>query len=224
MLAKWLAQTIICLGIIAILLFVPAGTVNWSGAWISLVETAVVSVVFGLWLARYDPELLKERLRPPMQKGQSTADKIVTGLLLVLYLGWFVFMGLDAVRFKWSEVPAWLAAPGALGILLACYIAYLVFRENSFAAPVVKVQKERAQTVVTTGPYRYVRHPLYRHDFLLARCTSPSGFLLGAPMGPGLVCIIRDSHLVEERTLKTELQGYREYTARVRYRLIPLAW
>src|ERR1700732_1027683 len=69
MLAKWLVQTIIWLGIIAILLFVPAGTVNWSGAWIFLVEALLVSLVLGLWLARHDPALLKERLRPPIQKG-----------------------------------------------------------------------------------------------------------------------------------------------------------
>jgi protein-S-isoprenylcysteine O-methyltransferase Ste14 len=173
MLAKWFVQTIIWLGVIALLLFVPAGTVNWSGAWIFLVEALVVSVVLGLWLERHDPALLKERLRPPIQKGQSTSDKIITGLLVLLYLGWFVFMGLDAVRFKWSSVPAWLAAPGALGVLLACYIAYLAFRENSFAAPVVKIQKERAQTVVTTGPYRYVRHPMYAGMIF---------YLFGAPL------------------------------------------
>jgi protein-S-isoprenylcysteine O-methyltransferase Ste14 len=225
MLVKWLVQTIIWLGLIAILLFVPAGTVNWSGAWVFLVEALVVSVVLGLWLARHDPALLKERLRPPIQKGQSIPDKIITGLLVLLYLGWFVFMGLDAVRFKWSAVPSWLAAPGALAFLLACYIAYLAFRENSFAAPVVKIQKERAQTVITTGPYRYVRHPMYAGMIF---------YLLGAPLlfgswwgllwGLALLGLFAIRILIEERTLKKELQGYREYTVRVRYRLIPLVW
>jgi protein-S-isoprenylcysteine O-methyltransferase Ste14 len=225
MLAKWLVQTIIWLGIIAILLFVPAGTVNWSGAWIFLVEALLVSLVLGLWLARHDPALLKERLRPPIQKGQSTPDKIITGLLVLLYLGWFVFMALDAVRFKWSAVPAWLAAPGALAVLLACYIAYLAFRENSFAAPVVKIQKERAQTVITTGPYRFVRHPMYAGMIF---------YLLGAPLlfgswwgllwGLALLGLFAIRILIEERTLKKELQGYSEYTVRVRYRLIPLVW
>jgi protein-S-isoprenylcysteine O-methyltransferase Ste14 len=225
MLVKWLVQTIIWLGLIAILLFVPAGTVNWSGAWVFLIEALVVSVVLGLWLARHDPALLKERLRPPIQKGQSIPDKIITGLLVLLYLGWFVFMGLDAVRFKWSAVPTWLAAPGALAFLLACYIAYLALRENSFAAPVVKIQKERAQTVITTGPYRYVRHPMYAGMIF---------YLLGAPLlfgswwgllwGLALLGLFAIRILIEERTLKKELQGYREYTVRVRYRLIPLVW
>ena len=225
MLAKWFVQTIICLGVIALLLFVPAGTVNWSGAWIFLVEALVVSVVLGLWLERHDPALLKERLRPPIQKGQSTSDKIITGLLVLLYLGWFVFMGLDAVRFKWSSVPAWLAAPGALGVLLACYIAYLAFRENSFAAPVVKIQKERAQTVVTTGPYRYVRHPMYAGMiFYLFGAPLLFGSWWGLLWGLALLGLFAIRILIEERTLKKELQGYNEYTVRVRYRLIPLVW
>jgi protein-S-isoprenylcysteine O-methyltransferase Ste14 len=182
-------------------------------------------VVLGRWLERHDPALLKERLRPPIQKAQSTSDKIVTGLLVLLYFSWFVFMGLDAVRFKWSAVPPWLAAPGALGVLLACYIAYLTFRENSFAVPVVKIQKERAQTVITTGPYRYVRHPLYAGMIF---------YLLGAPLlfgswwgllwGLALLGLFAIRILIEERALREELQGYNEYAARVRFRLIPLVW
>ena len=89
MLIKWLMQTVLWLGVIAILLFVSAGTINWTGAWIFLIETFVVSIVLGLWLARHDPDLLKERLRLPIQQEQSTQDKVVTGLIVVLYLGWF---------------------------------------------------------------------------------------------------------------------------------------
>src|ERR1700756_1310917 len=173
MLMKLLVQTVLWLGVIAILLFVPAGTIKWTGAWIFLIETFVVSIVLGLWLARHDPELFKERLRLPIQKEQSNQDKIVTGLIVLLYLGWFAFMAFDAVRFKWSAVPVWLQGPGALGVLLACYIGYLTLRENTFAALVVKVQKEREQKVVSTGPYRYVRHPMYAGMIF---------YLVGAPL------------------------------------------
>src|SRR5208282_1590429 len=89
---KLLIQIVLWQGVLAILLFVPAGTINWTGAWIFLIETFVVSVVLGLWLARHDPALLKERLRLPLQKGQSIQDKIVTGVLVLLYFGWFAFM------------------------------------------------------------------------------------------------------------------------------------
>ena len=162
MLMNWLIQVVLWQGVMAILLFVPAGTINWTGAWIFLIETFVVSLAFGLWLARHDPALLKERLRSPIQKGQSIQDKIVTGILVLLFFGWFAFMALDAIRFKWSSVPAWLQGPGALGVLVACYISYLTLRENTFAAPVVKIQKERAHTVITGGPYRYAARVRYR--------------------------------------------------------------
>jgi protein-S-isoprenylcysteine O-methyltransferase Ste14 len=225
MLMKCLIQTVLWLGVIAILLFVPAGTINWTGAWIFLIETFVVSVVFGLWLARHDPELLKERLRLPIQKGQSTQDKIVTGLIVLLYLGWFAFMALDAVRFKWSVVPVWLQGPGALGVLVACYIGYRTLRENTFAAPVVKIQKERAQTVISTGPYSYVRHPMYAGMIFYLFCAP---LLFGSWWGLLWGCVLLGLFAIriqiEEDILRKELQGYNEYAARVRYRLIPRVW
>jgi len=225
MLMKLLIQTLLSLGAIAIFLFVPAGTIYWSGAWIFLIETFVVSIVLGLWLSRHDPELLKERLRLPIQKGQSAQDKIVTGLIILLYFGWFAFMALDAVRFKWSTVPAWLQGPGALGVLLACYIGYLTLRENTFAAPVVKIQKDRAQHVVSTGPYSYVRHPMYAGMIFYLFCAP---LLFGSWWGLLWGCVLLGLFAiriqVEEGTLRRELRGYNEYAERVRYRLIPWVW
>lgn len=225
MLMKWLIQMVLWLGVLAILLFVPAGTINWTGAWIFLIETSVVSVVLGLWLARHDPALFQERLRSPIQKGQSIQDKIVTGLLVLLYLGWFAFMALDAVRFKWSSVPAWLQGPGAVGVLVACYIAYLTLRENTFAAPVVKIQKERDQTVVTSGPYSYVRHPMYAGMMFYLFCAPLLfGSWWGLLWGFVLLGLFAIRIQIEEATLRRELPGYNEYAARVRYRLIPWVW
>jgi protein-S-isoprenylcysteine O-methyltransferase Ste14 len=225
MLTKSLVRTGVWLVIIAILLFVPAGTLNWTGGWIFLIETSVISIALAAWLAKHDPELLKERLRSPIQKEQSTQDKIVTGLLLLLFFGWFVFMALDAVRFKWSSVPDWLQIPGVLGVLVACYIGYLTLRENTFAALVVKVQKERAQTVISTGPYRYVRHPMYAGMlFYLVGAPLLLGSWWGLLWGCGLLVLFVLRLLIEEGTLRKELQGYREYAARVRYRLVPGVW
>ena len=225
MLVKLLVQTVLWLGLMAILLFGPAGTIRWTGAWIFLIETFVISVVFGLWLARHDPALLKERLRPPIQKGQSIRDKIVTGLLVLLYLGWFVFMALDAVRFQWSSVPAWLQVPGALGVFVACYIGYRTLRENTFAAPVVKIQKERAHTVITSGPYRFVRHPMYAGMiFYLFFTPLLLGSWWGLLWGLVLLALFAVRIQIEEGTLRRELQGYNEYAKRVRYRLIPGVW
>jgi protein-S-isoprenylcysteine O-methyltransferase Ste14 len=226
MLIKWLIQTVLWQGVIAILLFFPAGTINWTGAWIFLIETFAVSAVLGLWLARHDPALLKERLSiSPIQKGQSIQDKLVTGILVVLYLGWFAFMALDAVRFKWSSVPVWLQGPGGLGVLVACYIAYLTLRENTFAAPVVKIQKERAHTVIASGPYRYVRHPMYAGMiFYLFGAPLLLGSWWGLLWGCVLLGVFAIRIQIEEGTLRRELPGYNEYTARVRYRLVPRVW
>jgi protein-S-isoprenylcysteine O-methyltransferase Ste14 len=225
MLVKWILQTFLWLGVIATLLFIPAGTISWTGAWIFLTETFVVSIVLGMGLARHDPELLKERLRLPIQKGQSNKDKIVTGLIVLLYLGWFAFMAFDAVRFKWSAVPAWLQGPGALGVLLACYIGYLTLRENTFAVPVVKIQQERAQTVISTGPYSYVRHPMYA-GMIVYLFSAPLlfGSWWGLLWGGVLAGLFAIRIQIEEETLRKELQGYSEYAARVRYRLIPRVW
>jgi protein-S-isoprenylcysteine O-methyltransferase Ste14 len=225
MILKTLIQTVVCLAIIAILLFVPAGTINWTGAWIFLIETFVISIVLGIWLARHDPELLKERLRSPIQKEQSAQDKIVTGLLLLFFFGWFAFMALDAVRFKWSTVPSWLQAPGALGVLIACYIGYLTFRENTFAALVVKVQTEREQKVISTGPYRYVRHPMYAGMiFYLIGAPLLLGSWWGLLWGCGLLGLFSIRLLIEEGTLRKGLPGYNDYAAQVRYRLVPGIW
>jgi protein-S-isoprenylcysteine O-methyltransferase Ste14 len=158
------------------------------------------------------------------QKEQPLQDKIVTNLLVLFYLAWFSFMGLD-FRFKWSSVPAWLQIPGLLGILLACYIAHLTFRENSFAAPVVKIQRERSQTVIMTGPYRYVRHPMYAGMlFYLFGAPLLFGSWWGMLWATVMVTLIAARIRVEERTLRKDLHGYDEYAVKVRYRLIPLVW
>jgi protein-S-isoprenylcysteine O-methyltransferase Ste14 len=225
MLVKSLIRTVLWLIIIAILLFVPAGTINWTGAWIFVIETSVISIVLAVWLARHDPELLKERMRSPIQKEQSVPDKIVTGLLLLFFFAWFAFMALDAVRFRWSTVPAWLQVPGALGVLIACYIGYLTLRENTFAALVVKVQKEREQKVVSTGPYRYVRHPMYAGMiFYLFGLPLLLGSCWGLLWGCGLLGLFSMRILIEEGTLKKGLPGYTDYAAQVRYRLVPGVW
>jgi protein-S-isoprenylcysteine O-methyltransferase Ste14 len=225
MLVKCLIRTVLWLVVFAILLFVPAGTINWTGAWIFLIETSVISIVLGVWLTRHDPELLKERMRSPIQKEQSPADKIVTGLLLLFFFGWFAFMALDAVRFKWSTVPAWLQVPGALGVLVASYIGYLTLRENTFAALVVKVQEERAQKVITTGPYRYVRHPMYAGMIFYLVCAPLLlGSWWGLLWGCGLLGLFAARILIEEGILRKGLPGYNEYAAQVRYRMVPRVW
>jgi len=144
---------------------------------------------------------------------------------MLLFVVWLILMPLDAVRFGWSEVPGWLQVLGALGLVLSLYVLFLTFRENAYLALVVKVQQERGQTVVTSGPYRYVRHPMYATMFLF---LPGSALLLGSWWGL-LLCLVILGLLVwrttlEDRMLKNELAGYDEYARQVRYRLIPRVW
>jgi protein-S-isoprenylcysteine O-methyltransferase Ste14 len=145
--------------------------------------------------------------------------------VMLLFVVWLILMPLDAVRFGWSEVPGWVQVLGALGLVLSFYVLFLTFRENTYLALVVKVQEERGQTVVTSGPYRYVRHPIYASMFLF---LPGSALLLGSWWGL-LLCLVILGLLVwrttlEDRMLKNELAGYDEYARQVRYRLIPRVW
>jgi len=129
------------------------------------------------------------------------------------------------MRFEWSEVPGWLQFLGALGLVLSLYVVFLTFRENAYLGPVVKLQEERGQSVVSTGPYRYVRHPMYSSMFLFFPATT---LLLGSWWGLLLSLVLLGLLVwrtaLEDRMLKNELAGDEEYAQSVRYRLIPRVW
>jgi protein-S-isoprenylcysteine O-methyltransferase Ste14 len=222
---KLINRTVFYLVVLALLLFGAAGTLRWPAAWVYLAITAVVSIGGGLWLARHDPALLAERLKPVIQRDQKPWDKIFMAVMVALWFGWLVLMGLDAGRYHWSHVPliAQIAGVGLIG--LGSYLVYLTFKANSYAAPVVKIQKERGHRVVSTGPYAYVRHPMY---------AGALGLVLGAPLLLGswwglagaavLILVMAMRAVLEERALHAELDGYADYAARVRYRLVPHLW
>lgn len=177
MIARLTRQTLGWLACVAVLLFGAAGTLRWPAAWFYLAETGVLGFAAGLWLARHDPDLLRERLSPLIQPNQVASDRIIMAAFMLAYTAWLVLMGFDAQRFHWSDVPLWLSVLGAALIAVSLYVGVLTFRENSFAAPVVKVQRERGHHVITTGPYRVVRHPMYAGALLM---FAGSPLLLGS--------------------------------------------
>jgi protein-S-isoprenylcysteine O-methyltransferase Ste14 len=224
MVLRLIIQTAVWIAVMGVVLLVPADTLDWPAAWTYLAEIGVLGLGVGLWLARHDPGLLAERLGALFQREQKAWDKIFMGILLLLYCAWLVLMGLDA-RWAISRVPLWLQAIGAFCVVLSIYVGYLTLRENSFAAPVVKLQRERGQIVVTTGPYRWVRHPMYAGALLFFLGTPLQlGSWLGLAAAPLLIAALAVRVVMEERMLTAELKGYSDYAERVRWRLIPLIW
>ena len=172
MIGKLLLQNLIWIVVMGALLFVPAGTLHWPAAWVFLGTIAILGISCGLWLARTDPALLAERMHPMMQSDQPLADKIFMLAFGLVALSWFLVIGFDE-RLHASHVPTALQTLGLAMLLGSVGFTMWVMHENSFAAPVVRLQTERGHRVVSTGPYAWVRHPMYSGSIL---------FFVGAPL------------------------------------------
>jgi len=224
-LGQLVVNLVVMMVVFIIALFLPAGTLAWTAGWIYLLLMFGFSIAISFWLMRFNPDLLAERLTGIGRPDQKTWDKFFLAFIGIAFFAWVIVMGLDAVRFRWSQVPRWLQVMGAILLLGSFYIFYLTFRENSYLSPAVRIQTERAQKVVSTGPYRYVRHPMYAGFIPFAFGTA---LLLGSWFGlfGGLLLIVMVAWraVQEERVLREELEGYSSYMTRVKYRFIPYLW
>jgi protein-S-isoprenylcysteine O-methyltransferase Ste14 len=224
LLMKALVWTVVSFLIMALALFLPAGTIAWPAGWIFLILIFGFTLVNIGMLFTSDPGLLAERLSFS-QPNQKAWDKVLLPFYFLLLLAWYILMPLDAVRFHWSHVPLSLQIVGALVMLGFMPLSILTFRENSFLSPTVRVQEERGQKAISTGPYHYVRHPLYSSAILFYLGTP---LLLGSWYGLlfALVPIVGMAvrAVMEERVLRKELPGYDAYMTQVRYRFIPHVW
>jgi protein-S-isoprenylcysteine O-methyltransferase Ste14 len=164
-------------------------------------------------------------MKSPISADQKPTDRAVMGAILVVFCGWLVFMAFDARRFGWSHTPWWAQVCGAALIVSAFYGWVGVLKANTFATVTLRVQEERGQTVISTGPYAVVRHPMYAYAVLLFVGTP---LLLGSLWGLlGVVLflpLLAARVLGEETLLLDGLPGYREYAAKVRFRLLPSVW
>jgi protein-S-isoprenylcysteine O-methyltransferase Ste14 len=210
--------------VFALLLFVPAGTISWIAGWVFLVLFFAFVIAVTLWLFRNSPELLNERMMG-VSRDQKTWDRVLLSVTGLLFFAWLVLMPLDAVRFGWSQMPVGLQAVGGVIFLCSCYLFFLTFRENPYLSPAVRDQKDRGQTVVSTGPYRFVRHPMYSAFLVLVVGTALLlGSWYGLLLGFVLWGLVARRAVLEERALREELPGYDKYMERVRYRLVPRVW
>jgi protein-S-isoprenylcysteine O-methyltransferase Ste14 len=152
----------------ALVLFVPAWTLDWWRAWVIIAIVAVGTAGSTIDLARADTGLIEERFASPVQQAQPLGDKIMLIALLLSFFGYLIFTSLDAMRLHLLPAPPeWLSLLGLLATIAGWAIAWRALRDNAFAAPVVKLQEDRRQHVIDTGLYRYVRHPLYAGGALL---------------------------------------------------------
>lgn len=210
------------LGLLA-LLFLPAGSIGWRPGWIFV---GVVVLAFGISaaiLARVNPAIYRARSR--FQPGTKDWDKALLAIILPAMVAVLPVASLDAGRFHWSSVPDWTVVLG-YGLMLAGIAATgWAQAVNPFFEPGVRIQSERHQRVIDTGPYRFVRHPGYIAAIMLffgmALALGSLWALVPAAIASAVLAL-RTSW--EDRLLRAELPGYADYARRVRYRLIPGIW
>ncbi len=219
---RTLRASIIGLVVIAVLVFVPAGTVAYWQGWLFIIVFALSTNLIGLYLARNDPALLQRRMKFGPQAEPRPVQKALVGLAFVAFSALPLVSALDH-RLGWSDVPDWVSVFGAFLVWLGLMIDLLVFRRNSFGASTIETME--GQTVISSGPYALVRHPMYVGALVM---------LVGVPLALGsywgllfvivFVPVLALRILDEEAMLLRELDGYAEYTRSVRYRLVPGVW
>jgi protein-S-isoprenylcysteine O-methyltransferase Ste14 len=196
---------------------------RWINGWVFIAEFFVGGVVIMLWLARHNPDLLRERRRSIVQREQKVWDRWLMSAMAVLFYGWYALAGLDGGRLHMAPMPLWLNAIGAILIAESLHGSWRTLRENTFAAPVVKIQA--GQYVVATGPYARVRHPMYAAAVLMfIGIPLLLDSALALVIAPLLIVLIAIRAVKEEETLAAELPGYADYRQRVRYRLFRYVW
>jgi len=212
-------------GLVAVLLFAPAGDARSWRSWTLLGVLLVVRFAGIVFLYRRNPDLLRERRKGPVQAGQPIADRVLLFLFMASFAALFAFAAFDAAHPSLGAPPADIA-PRLLALFAAGWVlATHALAVNTHAILVVKHQREREHSVADTGAYRIVRHPMYAAMLVLMPgiglwLRSWAGMLASAiPAGFLALRIV-----YEERLLERELPGYRAYQAKVAYRLIPGVW
>jgi len=209
--------------ILAVLLFLPAGRLNWPQAWIFILTIGIYFLIYVIWGIRKDPEQTQERSQ--MAENVKRWDKVIVGIYTCLLPTVFITAGFDAGRFGWSSTPLFFQLLGWLGLIMAAALIFWTIRTNTYLSRYARIQDDRGQVVVISGPYHFVRHPMYSGILILFICIGPTLGSLFALI-PGIIIdilfIIRTAN--EDKMLREELEGYLEYTQKVHYRLIPGIW
>ena len=205
--------------LVGLLLFLPAGTIRWPGGWLLMAILFVPMFGAGLVMMAKNPSLLEHRLDAKEKEAEQSMVVKLSGLM---FLCGFVLAGLD-FRFGWLPIPQWVSIAATVLFLLS-YVMYAeVLRENTFLSRTIEIQEN--QTVVDTGLYGIVRHPMYSATVILfLSMPLVLGSLISFVVFLAYPLIIAKRIRNEEQVLEAGLAGYREYKQKVRWRLIPYIW
>jgi protein-S-isoprenylcysteine O-methyltransferase Ste14 len=224
--AQWrsiVRRSVVSLLVLVLLLFVPVGSINWARGWLFLWVLVTLLEVSARYLWRINPEIFAARSR--IHPGTKGWDRILLGFLFPAMLAIVPVGALDDGRFHWSRMSWWWVGLGYLLLITGTAITAWAQAVNRFFEPGVRIQTERGQHVVDTGPYAIIRHPGY-----FAACLLFPGIALALgswwaliPAGFAMLLIMIRTEW-EDRTLHAKLDGYAAYAQRVRFRLIPGVW
>jgi len=211
-----LAQFLVALGA---LLFFPAWSLSYWQAWIFWVVFSLAVTLISIYFLKRDPALIERRLKAGPSAEKEKSQKIIQSFANIFFVALLIFPGIDH-RFGWSHLSPYLVLEGDAFVLIGLFIVFLVFKENTYTSGIIEVGQE--QNVISTGPYRLVRHPMYAGAMLQVfgvpvALGSVWGLLFCLPMVAVIVWRLID----EEKYLSRHLVGYIEYCGRTRYRLIP---
>jgi protein-S-isoprenylcysteine O-methyltransferase Ste14 len=207
---------------LALALFVSAGSLAFWQAWVFLAVWTVCVVFITAYLYKYDQKLLASRTQAGPVSETQKVQQVIQAFASLFFIGLFIVPGLD-FRFHWSQVPPLLSWVSDAFVALGFYIVFLTFKENSYTSAVIEVAE--AQKVVTSGPYRLVRHPMYAGAILLLLFAPLAlGSWLALPFPLPLIAVVAIRAVEEEKFLCSNLAGYADYCQKVRYRLVPYIW
>ncbi len=218
-----LIQIFVSILLMGLTLFLSAGRLDWPAAWIFLGTYTLVILTLGVWVTRKHPDVVNERGK--IAHDAKSWDKVLMTIYSVMILVLFAVAGLDAGRFGWSAMPLALQLIGYIALIFAMAVTYWAMAVNPFLSTIVRIQDDRGHYVVTSGPYRYVRHPMYAMILLMypgIALELGSWWALIPAAVIAIVFVIRTA--LEDRTLQTELPGYAEFAQHTRYRLVPRVW
>lgn len=205
-----------------IVIFLPAWSLYYWQGWIYFAIFSISILIITAYFLKHDRELIERRLKGGPGGEKEKSQKIIQTITAVIFISLTLFPGFDH-RFLWSQVPPYISVAADVLVALGFYIIFLVFKENSFTSAIIETDKN--QKVISTGPYKIIRHPMYGGAFILFLAAPVAmGSSWGVLFSLLLTIMMAVRLLDEEKFLKKNLKGYEEYCRKTPFHLIPFIW